>query len=215
MVDQELEKILKEIHYIKQIISKDSILLQKFLESIGIRFLALLFGIGIFIISIIAYYYNKLIQISPYFIWILGICIIIIFIIGGIIKWKTWNFIFPDNPWPNLFFKIIGIPILKIVLLVVSIILIFTIGLLIFRLYHYILFVWALGVGVAYFIYGSLFNIIILELIGYYFIVNGCISLLFIYNKPNNAWLWSAIIFGIGFILYFIFSTFISLMRKD
>jgi hypothetical protein len=208
MGKKEIEKVLQDIHYIKEIISKDSVALEKFLVSAGIRYLSLFFGMGVALVSLLAYFSLKMLAGNLLLLkWSIASGLIIFSIIGGFVKWMTWNKLFPDMPWPNMLFKVVGIPVLKIVFLLVSLILGFTIGLTIGGLYQYILLVWAIGIGMAYCIYGSLFNIFVLEITGYFILISGCASLLFIYDRPVEAWLWSAIVFGGGFIIYFVIST--------
>ncbi|MGC8764398.1 MAG: hypothetical protein ACP5QT_00715 [Brevinematia bacterium] len=217
MERKEIDKVLEDIHYIKEVISKDSMYLKKFLDSKGMRYLTLFFGIVLSTISFVAYLsLNNQILNPLLFKWSLAIGIILLVIITGFLKWKIWSFLFPENPWPNMLLKIIGFPVLKIVILLLSLIIVFTIGFSINGFYQFILPVWAVGCGILFCIYGSLFNTSsALEITGYFIITGGCLSLFFIYNKPVEAWLWSGIIFGIGFLIYFIISTISYIKSKE
>ncbi len=209
MDKKEIEKALEDIHYVKEIISKDTLYLTKFLESTGLRYLTLFFGVVLSLLSFLAYYfYNSQIFNFTILKWILAGGVILLVIITGFMKWKIWGFLFPQDPWPNMFIRIIGLPVLKIIILILKLIIAFTIGFSITKLYQFILPVWAIGCGILFCIYGSLFNAsLALELTGYFIISGGCLSIFFIHDKPVEAWLWSGIIFGIGFLIYFIVAT--------
>ncbi|MGC8771229.1 MAG: hypothetical protein ACP5Q5_08255 [Brevinematia bacterium] len=216
MNKNEIEKVLENIHFIKEVISRDSVYLQKFIESKGLRYLSLFFGLVLSMLSFLAYFFLSKQIVEPItFRWILAISIILLVIITGLLKWKIWDFLFPENPWPNMIIKVVGISVLRIIILILTLIIAFTIGLSVVKLYQFILPVWAIGCGILFCIYGSLFNAsLALELTGYFIIAGGSLSLFFIHDKPVEAWLWSGIIFGIGFLIYFIVATISSLTRK-
>lgn len=218
MEKKEIEQALADIHYLKEVISKDREYFQKFLLSKGVRYLSLFFAIGITVISLWAYFYIKANKVAPanmLFRWIFAIGLIFLFIIAGSIKWLSWNSLFPEIKWPNMLFRIVGVSTIKVLVLLLLLMIGFSIGVSVAGEFQYLLLIWALGAGIAYCIYGSFFHIPILEITGYFITITGGTSLLFICDKPVEGWLWTAIVFGGGFILFYLLATISLVLYKE
>ncbi len=213
---KEIESLLEDFHYVKEIISKNNYYISLFLQSPGMIFLSLLCSILITFISLYFYFSasRNLNLNSTLTRWIIAICFVLLFVIGGLIKWASWKVIFPDKPWPEIIKRALGIPLLKVYTTIITIILMLTVGMVIFKVYHFILITWAIGVGILYNLLGSFFNLSEIEFSGYWILATGLTSLIFITSNPVEALLWTAIIFGPGFFIIALISFIKKLKRQ-
>lgn len=214
MDNKEIKNLIDEIKVIRDMVLKDKEVVDKFILSRGIRYLSLVFG-GIVLIMFWGIY--ELVRLgydtsvfSRYF--IVGV-LVLISIVAGVVKFLSWRSIDPSFSLTSFVSKVLGVGYIKVFFVLVGIMVFLSLYLVMVGLYGYLLVVIGVGVGILYLLYGVMFHNFELEFLSYYIILTSLLSLFFVSKDSYDVYLWVGIVFGVGFILFFLMTT-IRVMRE-
>lgn len=215
MEDRDIRDIMEELRIIKDMVYRDKEVVDRFVLSKAVRYLSLVFGVLILLVFWGIYWAKvsgfRLDEGVVTYIVVVGL--VVASIVGGIVKLLSWKVIDPSLSPNSFIYRILGVGALKLFVVVLVTVVFLSIYFALSGLSHYLLPVIGVGVGTLYLVYGTLFYNSELELLAYYIILTSLMSILFISYRNVEVFLWAGIVFGLGFILFFILTTLRSVKR--
>ncbi|MEN2998064.1 MAG: hypothetical protein ABDH28_03390 [Brevinematia bacterium] len=209
MDDKEIRDIIDEIRIIKEMVYKDKEVVERFILSRTIRYLSLFFGM-FFLVAFWGIYWARVsgVQISEGMVmYLIVFSLVVMSLVAGVIKFFSWKVVDPNFSPTSFIYRILGVSVLKFFVVVITLVVFLSIYLSLGGLLHYLLPTIGIGVGLLYLVYGTAFHNTDLELLSYYLILTSSISIPFIAHRHVEVFLWTGIVFGLGFILFFVFTT--------
>ncbi|MCX8029347.1 MAG: hypothetical protein N2712_05050 [Brevinematales bacterium] len=209
MEDKDIRDIMEELRIIKDMVYRDKEVVDRFVLSKAVRYLSLVFGVlillvfwGIYLIKVSGLELDD--NVVTYSV-VLGL--VFISLIAGIVKIFSWKVADPNFSPTSFFYRILGVGVLKFFVIIFILIVFFSLYFSLNGLSQYLLPVIGVGIGLLYLVYGVVFYNLELELISYYIILTSAVSTFFIVYRNIEVFLWVGIVFGWGFILFFLLTT--------
>ena len=190
--------------------------------SFSLRLASLLGGIATIALSMTHYILIQLYgsyDMIPSNIRILLIILIIIGCLGTVIVkmmvYKPMKKLYPDSDYLQMTLKLFGFPLMQVYCAVILICIFLAVYFCWIGLPQFVIPNIAVCTGLLFYVLGSQFELNENNILGYWLMGTGLVSIPFIHLYPEYSLIWLSITLGGGFILYFIITGFLMTQKKE